>query len=459
MNKKIKKDNVFKFAYKQPFLPNDLIFEMAKESGDIYSKALLLNKKEHKSFDEINKIMDKYCQEKRKYLCSQSAQASYQNFITNLKSFFVSLKDFKTNPSKFSGKPKPPRKKKFLYKIVFKKDAIRYKNEQLLLSVKKPHEPISLRWAKNLPIPIWVEISYDKFTGWSISFVMEKECIALALDKSKVMTVDLGEKRTAATFNNVNYETVTYSGKDVRSLTRLRNKVDGRIKSKKSQYKKGGRKHKKISRAGRRIVKRIRNKQNDILHKHSRMIVNDAVGKNIGRIIFGDNSSTHNKTDTGKNNQKIQQNPEQRLRKFVTYKFERVGGEAEARPEDYTSRTCPKCDHVNTSSPTGRIYICGNAKLGKCDFQFDRDGVGAIDIMKRYVSFDQNKWLDVVGGLTPPRGVKYHKNTSQLSFAFGNKSKILDGCLVSKGKGGTSSGFEDSNKFSKLEKLVEPHVL
>lgn len=409
---------IFTHTYKQPFKPDSLTFELVKESGRIYTKAMLLNKKEHKTFKEIEKEMQEYCQRNSKYLQSQSAQASYQAFIINFKSYFKSLKEFNKNPKKFSGKPKPPYRNKFFYKITFKKSAIRYKNGYLLLSVKKPYEPIRIKWASTLPIPTWVIISYDRFDGWNINFVMEKECKQLELDKYNVMSIDLGTKREATTFNNVDCETKTYNGKIVMSLVRLRNVVDGRCRSEKSKCKKRSRRYQSIARANRRIVKRIKNKQKDILHKYSRIIVSDAVAKNIGTIIIGNNSSTHDETNLDKQNQKVQQNPEQVLSKYVQYKFERVGGTTLVVPEKYTSRTCPKCGNVKNASPKGRIYSCNR---GECDFAFDRDGVGAINIMQQNVSFGREYWLDVVGGLTPPIGIKY---IPRLSLVV--KNKIID---------------------------------
>lgn len=72
--------------------------------------------------------MQEYCKKNRQYLLAQSAQASYQNYITALKAYFAALKEYKKDPSKFSGKPMPPRRNKFMYKITFKQEAIRYKN-------------------------------------------------------------------------------------------------------------------------------------------------------------------------------------------------------------------------------------------------------------------------------------------------------------------------------------------
>ena len=436
-------------TYIQPFFPDSLTFEMAKESGKIYTKALLNNKKGI-SISENKKIMAKYVKKSSnntKYLQSQSAQASYESYFTALEGYFESLKSFKKNPKKFSGEPKPPRKSKFMFKITFKKTSIRRKGGELWLSAKKPNEPIKIKWAEHLPIPTWVIISYDRFEGWNISLVVNTldKTADIVLDSSKLMSVDLGEVRVGTTFNSVNHEVKTYSGKDLRSLTRLRNKIDGRIKSKRSQYKKGSRRYKKIARVGRRIVKRIKNKQKNILHNYSSMIVKDCVANKIGSILIGDNSGTHVNTNLGKNNQKVQQGLDRRLAEYINYKFHRVGGTSYDVPEHYTSRTCPKCRNVNKASPKGRTFICDS---DVCNYTYDRDGVGCIDIMIdnsriANVSFDQEYWLDVVGGLTPPIGVKLKQvrstkvnkvnkisvRTSRLSLDFeGNflKKKITE---------------------------------
>ncbi|MFW5803778.1 MAG: hypothetical protein ACOCWG_00940, partial [bacterium] len=202
-------------TYKQPFKPDTLVFEMTKESGTIYSKALNLNKKDHKTIPEINETMQEYCKNNTQYLHSQSAQSSYQSYLIALKAYFKAIKAYKKNPSKFSGKPKPPRKNKFMYKIIFKKSAIRRKDNELWLSTKKHHDSIKVKWAKHLPIPTWVIINYDKYEGWSINFVLGKEYEMLKLNPENVMGIDLGVKRVATTFDTVTHETITYSGKEL----------------------------------------------------------------------------------------------------------------------------------------------------------------------------------------------------------------------------------------------------
>ena len=289
-----------------------------------------------------------------------------------------------------------PYKRKFLQPIQFKKAAIKYSDGFLELSLAKGYGPIKVRWNDSLPIPKFATICWKKGVGWQLNCVIEKNVETIDLDPDKVMGVDLGVKRIAATFDGGNC--VTYSGKLIRSLIRLRNKMNAETQMKLSRLKKGGRKSQRIKYAHRKVVRRIDNKIKDILHKTSRTMVNEAIQGKVSTLVFGDCSDIHNQTNLGHvNNQQVQQSPEQKLRNYVQYKFESVGGIVATVPEHYTTQTCPRCGHRH--KPQTRMYHCPI-----CDFIYDRDGVGAVNLRSR-VSSDFK--LDVVGGLTLSRGWKY----------------------------------------------------
>ena len=391
-------------TYSQPFQSNNLIFEMSKESAQIYNKAIQLHKDGAK-FDQIGKIIDD--EFKTSYLQSQSRQASYQQYVKDFKAYTKALKAFNIDPKNFSGEPKPPHKERFLKTIYFKESAIRFKDGELILSVKKPNQPIKVRWNKDLGIPNFVTITYDVHTGWKINIVVEsKDPEQLTYNTSKVMSIDLGVKRIATTFDGIN--TKTYSGKEFIALNQLRNKLLAKTQSKYANTKKDSRRRKYLKRAYRRNCQKIKNKEKDILHKYSRQIVNDATENKIDIIVIGDCSNIHNKTNLGvKNNQKIQQNPEQKLKDYVSYKFQSTGKSAKVASERRTSKTCPRCNHVHERSPKGRTFVCK-----ECGFTFDRDGVGSVNIYRLEVSFNHVEWLDVIGRLTRPLGVKYRPNLS-----------------------------------------------
>lgn len=315
------------------------------------------------------------------------------------------MKSFKIDSSNFSGKPEPPHKERFLKPIYFKNEAIRRKENYLLLSTKKPNEPLKIKWKIDLPTPHFVSIIFDQYTGWKINFVIDfpENQIDQKVENG-TMSIDLGVKRIATTFDGE--KCTTYSGKTFLSLGKLRNKLQSETQSKYSNTGKESRRRKYLKRAFRKNVKKIKNKEKDILHKYSRMIVNDAIANDIGTIVIGDCSTIHKDTNLGKsNNQKITQNPEQKLKDYVCYKFQSTGRITKVISERRTSKTCPKCGHVHKYSPKTRTFKCQ-----KCGYIYDRDGIGSMNIYSLEVSSDHAKWLDVIGRMTLPSGVKYYPN-------------------------------------------------
>lgn len=383
------------------------LFELAKESGNIYSKALVFFHKvlRKKNIWLSSKAIAKYIEEtvERKQLHSQSYQASYQKLFDNIKAFNKSKKEYIKNPNKFLNKPKLTRKRKFFQPIQFKKSAIHFKDGFILLSLAKGLAPLKIKWNEKLNVPNFISINWNSIKKyWQVNLVIEQESKVLNLDIKKTMAIDLGIKRIATTYDSK--KSITYSGKKIKSLIIGRNKINSKSQSKLSRLKKGSRKYKKIKISNKKVNLRIDNKIKDILHKTSRTIVNEAIKDNIGKIVIGDCSGIHNNTNCGKvNNQQIQQNPEQRLRKYIEYKFKNIGGIIEIVPENYTSQTCPNCQ--SRHKPQNRVYKCPT-----CNFKDDRDIVGAKNIYKVSFGLDIKSKLDVIGFLTKPIGWKYKTN-------------------------------------------------
>ena len=391
------------------------LLDLSKESGEIYNKALDMF---WAHYEQTGMWLSKFglqavvSQElKRKNLHSDTYIASIQCFRDAVTGWNKARKEFKFNPRKFTGEPQPPKRHKEIYKIVFKRKAIRAKNGNLILSLAKGVSPIVVPWDASIGKPVFVSISWIKEKGWQANFVMEKEMIQMdqtKITKDKMLSVDLGVKRTATTFDTENC--VTYSGKVIMSLVRLRNKVNAATQAKLDKLTKHSRRYKHIKSKNRKVVARINNKINDILHKYSRAMVNYCIAHNIGEICFGKCDGIHDNPGKGrKNNQKIVQNPEQRLQHYVGNKFEAIGGYCRETPEPDTSKTCPNCGHEHKTNT--RTFKCP-----ACGFKYDRDGVGVVNIwgLGKNVSLgkmmEKLKELGVVGGLTPPVGWKYRSN-------------------------------------------------
>jgi putative transposase len=397
-------DKITQVTY-STIIKDSRLLDLAKESAQIYNFALNTfknNLDNHVWLSKFSLQKEMSGKFERVFLHSDSYIAALQQYQLAMDCARKAKKEYNKHPEKFSGEPEYPTKEKSINCIVFKHSAIRVKNRKLLLSLKTGNKPIRINWNKELGTPIYAIINWNKNAGWQAHCVLEKTVKEVTdFKKNKILAIDLGVKRIATIFDGENC--ITFSGKEIKSLIRLREKIKSQKKSDMDKLKKHSRKWKKINQKKRKSIFRVSNKINDVLHKTSRTIVNYAISEKIGEIVIGDNSSTHDAPNTGRiTNQVITQNPEQKLRKFIKYKFESTGGIERQIPEPYTSVTCPSCGKHNSTKT--RNYKCS------CNFRYDRDGVGSVNIWGVGNKVSLGCVLNVVGALTAPSGWKYHSN-------------------------------------------------
>ncbi len=125
-------------------------------------------------------------------------------------------------------------------------------------------------------------------------------------------------------------------------------------------------------------IRKIDNQIKDALHKHTTRFVKHCSKSGIGTIVIGDLIGIRDNIDYGKRaNQKLHQWPFGKVTELITYKAKSLGIKVELINEAYTSQTCPNCG--NRKKPNNRNYTCS------CGFKYHRDGVGAINIRKKYL--------------------------------------------------------------------------
>ena len=382
---------------------DDRFFELCKEAGEVYSYTVtefwrIFN--ETGVWTQKNEL-EKYVEAtfERKNLYSQSFQGAIQQFYKNVKSAKASKKE---NPE-----AKYPHKTKFLQPVIFKAGQIKYVDGKLRITIDKHKSYIYLAWNKDIPVPVYGRVGYDKVKGWHIDLVVKQDIEQAGnLDPNRGMAIDLGVKRIAALFDGE--RTITMNGKTLKAIVRYRNKTDAEYKEKLAKKEKDSNAYKKLKRARRKAVAKIQNIKKDTLNKQSRFIVDYAENKNIGKIVIGDNSGTHDKLKMRhEQKQMVQQFPEQQLKKYVIEKFESISGEAEVKPEPYTSQTCPICGKRHKTST--RVYKCKD-----CGFIYDRDGVGAINIYCENVSLVEDRRIR---RLARPFGIKFKDDLSFKQYA------------------------------------------
>ena len=302
-------------------------------------------------------------------LHSQSIQSVRERYFKSWQGFFGLRRNGDTTS-------KPPHKLKKHVTTVWKKSAIRIKGKLLILSNGRSNKPLEVKLSKHIDISdiALIELVYD--TGqYQLHFVY-KTAEAEQVVSADVMGVDVGEIHPIVCCDGVN--TTIFNGRYIRSLYRLRNKVLASMDSSIAKCARGSKRFWYFVRRKWKRIRKLDNQIKDCLHKHTTKFVELCEAKNIGTIVMGDLTGIRENINYGKRaNQKLHQWAFGKIAQLITYKAKSVGITVKKIDEAYTSQTCPQC--ANRKKPTTREYKC------KCGFSNHRDGVGALNIRKKYL--------------------------------------------------------------------------
>jgi IS605 OrfB family transposase len=327
------------------------------------------------------------------FLHSHNRQHCLKLLAQNWKSYFRSLNDYKNNPSKYNGMPKPP-KYKYLdsnpNEIIFTNYAIRIKNGNLLLSLSKKMR--SMYKVENLKFELsdkvqsfinmdsiqQVKIKRESLSNrWYLIVVYNKEC--KNNDGDNVMSIDPGLDNLAAiTFKDSN-KNYLINGKPLKSKNAYYNKEIARLSSIRMKQV-GSKKFKNTNKIKSLRIDR-RNYVLDYLHKASRQVIDIALDKSVGTIVIGDIKNI-------KQNSTIKsfvQIPVQRFVNMIEYKAELEGISVVKINEAYTSG-CSAVDleKINKSNynKTRRVYR-GLFKNKKSTINSDING--SLNILRKHL--------------------------------------------------------------------------
>ena len=367
---------------------------LARAAGELYTRILVSY---WRVVRKKNVFLSQYGMEKwhtSPYLHAHSSDAIAGNF-------YAAIKSAQERKKSGDSEAKYPKRRKWYYKITWKSSAIRIKNGKLILSNGKGNQPLEIEWKWDKPKQ--VEIGWKKSGGYQLraTYPIEPE---VKVSGEKVAGVDLGDLRSATVHDGEN--TWIYSGRLLRSLVRYRNKITAKLQELISKTKKGSNRRRRLVRTKKKQLALIERKINDILHKQTNHIVSTLLEAGVQTVVIGDVRNIRKSIDYGKKmNQKLHSWSFGKFRFMLTYKAQRAGMRVALQDEQHTSKTCPRCG--NRHKPSGRFYKCK-----KCGFTFDRDGVGAINIRRKYLGcFD----IPVVGDMATPTGVRYRPHL-QCSF-------------------------------------------
>ncbi|MBO3753258.1 MAG: transposase [Candidatus Brockarchaeota archaeon] len=233
----------------------------------------------------------------------------------------------------------------------------------------KTHEPITgnmrLREAKVI----------RRGNEWFVHICVEKK-VEERIPKN-ILAIDMGIRWIATTVNSSNPIPKFY-GKELR-------RVKGHFfyLRRSLALKKAYGAIKKIGDRERRIV-------NDILHKISREIVNEAL-KTDAMIALGDLKGIRKSDKGNRFNRKLNGFPYYKLSKLIEYKARWLGIKVIKVNERNTSKLCHRCGSKGIRK--GSLFECPS-----CNYTCNADYNGAVNIMKRAI-----RYMRMAGaGLTQP---------------------------------------------------------
>jgi putative transposase len=371
----------------------DQLDELARECGRLYSQTLV-------SFWRIVRHKGIWLKPKHLMRWYSSDKLHAHTADACVQAFFASLKSWRERKKAGESDAKPPRKRKWYFRIEYKRSAMVRKSGLLRLSNGRGNDPLVLNWPWELPVTVvihWTGTQYEAIATY------EQQRAYGPFPVGEVAGIDLGEVHMAVSHDGEH--THILNGRLLRSKRQYQNKLKAKLSAKIDvKKKKGSRRRKKLIASKKRQLKKLKNQIKDVEHKQTSKLITTLHQAGVQTLVIGDVRDIRQDNDVGPtNNQKIHQWSAGSIRFKLTYKAERLGMDVALQAEHYTSRTCPCCGHVR-SKVKGRVFRCP-----KCGWTYHRDGVGAMNI--RYKYRGEFGVPHVVADMAPATGIRHLPHT------------------------------------------------
>lgn len=374
-----------------------LLIDFCHKSKNLYNHANYIVRqawiKEKKWFryEQLYKLLkeEEEYPDFREMPTAQSAQQTLRFLDRNWKSFFASIKDWKNNKEKYTGRPKLPNylKKEDNYILTLTNQNCKRKNN-VVCSPKKFNgftgtpkfversNFVSFQQVRFMPYP-------DKIV---LEFVYQIKVPEQKKDNQRYVGIDIGVNNLATVCHNTGEKAFLIHGKQLKSINQWYN---NRI----AHYQKVNKQMN--GRYGLKRMDRIAAKRNarmeDYLHKASWYIVEYCGKQNVHTIVIGNNKGWKQKVDMGEvANQNFVQIPFARLMEMIEYKAREQGIAVILTEESYTSGT----SFIDNEMPTKEYYnkarrVKRGLFLSNHGIEINADLNGAYQIMKKIVPI---KW-------------------------------------------------------------------
>ena len=323
---------------------------------------------------EINKLLAKENQPDFRALPSNVSQLTVNLVFKAWKSFFMALKSYKKDKSKFKSNPKLPKykSKNGLYICAFTYNSAKLKDNKI-------------KFVKNILKPIKTKVSRLKqvrvvpnSSCFIVEIVYEKDVKETLKTSGSIASIDLGLNNFITCIDNLGNVPLIINGKGLKSYNQLFNKKKAKLQSLLPLNRHSSNKIRQLE------FKRYKFISN-FMHQATKMLVKILLDRKIETLIIGYNKEWKQNINLGKKvNQSFVQIPYTSFLQKILYKCEEYGIKVILTEESYTS----KIDHLANEPLSKRNSYLGKrihrglfkSSVGKI---LNADVNGALGIMRK----------------------------------------------------------------------------
>lgn len=324
--------------------------DMSRKANNLYNQCVYLAKNSENLFEDLknlDKTMKSFPDEHDNYRSfgyASCAQQILRLFHQNLRSYFASIKDYKKNPTKYTGMPRFPkfRKSGDRFQVIFTNQAAKVDGQIVNIAPRAFENKLCIRLRTDSAKKLCQVVFAPRNDYFLVYVIYEVDDPIISQNSNKVASIDIGLTNLATVTFSERYEPILYRS-DLAKINKDFNRLSAEYVSilKKTQNKSTSKRRNRLSEKYAGLIE-------DRLHKISRAIVNDLSQRGVSTLIAGKN------TGQKINNQlkNFVQVPLFRLVSMIKYKAELAGIKFIQVNESYTSGT----SFLDNELPTKTFY-------------------------------------------------------------------------------------------------------
>lgn len=324
--------------------------DMSRKANNLYNQCIYFAKNSENLSEDLknlDKSMKSFPDEHDNYRSfgyAQCAQQVLRLFHQNLRSYFASIKDYKKNPTRYTGMPRFPkfRKSGERHQVIFTNQSARLSGQTIKIAPKAFENKLSIKLRTSSAKKL-CQVTFAPRNDYFLVYVIyETDDQVISQNSNKVAAIDIGLTNLATVTFSEEDDPILYRS-DLVKINKDFNRLTANYVSilKKTQ-------NKYTSKRRNRLSEKYAGLIDDRLHKISRAIVNDLSHRGVSAVVVGKNTGQ-------KINNKLKnfvQVPLFRLIEMIKYKSELAGINFIQVNESYTSGT----SFLDNELPTKEFY-------------------------------------------------------------------------------------------------------